>query len=80
MNQGSTLHIVTGGWGYEEQQERNIYPNAYAYPIEIESFLQWWGGGVIGYQDVGNLIMLYENVNADDYVRTLPENLLDSVE
>ena len=35
---------------------------------------------VIGYHGVGNLIILDRNVNADIYVRTLLENLLDSRE
>ena len=34
----------------------------------------------IGYHGVGNLIILDENMNADSYIRTLSENLLDSVE
>ena len=38
------------------------------------------GVGVIGYHSVGNLVILDENVNADNYVRTLSENLLYSVE
>ena len=36
--------------------------------------------GVIGYHGVGNLVILDENVNADNYVRTWSENLLDSIE
>ena len=36
--------------------------------------------GVIGYHRVGKLVILDENVNVENYVRTLPENLLDSVE
>ena len=36
--------------------------------------------GVIGYHGVGKLVIPYENVNADNYVRTLSENLLESVE
>ena len=39
MNQGSTLHIVTGWLGYGEQPEINTYVNVYAWSIEIESFL-----------------------------------------
>ena len=39
MNQCSALHIVTGGWWYGEQSGRNIYPNDYAWSIEIESSL-----------------------------------------
>ena len=36
--------------------------------------------GVIGYHGVGQLVILDENVNADNYVRILSENFLDSVE
>ena len=43
----------------------------------IFSVIVWW---VIGYQGIGNLIILDENVNADNYVRTLSNNLFDSVE
>ena len=43
----------------------------------IVSVMVW---KVIGYHGVGNLVILDENVNADNYVRTLSENLLDSVE
>ena len=35
---------------------------------------------VIDYHGVGNLIILDEDVNADNHVRTLSENLLDFVE
>ena len=38
------------------------------------------GLGVIGYPDIGNLIILDENVNADNNVRTLSENPLGFVE
>ena len=38
MNQGSTLHIVTGRWGYREHSVRNIYLIIFAWSIEIESF------------------------------------------
>ena len=34
--------------------------------------------GVIGYHGVGNLVILDESMNADNYVRTLSENRLDS--
>ena len=43
----------------------------------IVSVIVW---GVIGFHDVDNLVILNENMNADNYVRTLSENLLDSVE
>ena len=33
------FHIVTGGWGYGEQPGRNIYPDVYTWPIEIEPFM-----------------------------------------
>ena len=36
--------------------------------------------GRISYHGVGNLVILDEDVNADNYVRTLSENVLDSVE
>ena len=36
--------------------------------------------GVIGYDDVGNLIILHENVYGENYIGTLSGNLLDSVE
>ena len=35
--------------------------------------------GVMSYHGVGNLIILDENVNADNYVTTMSENLLDCV-
>ena len=41
------------------------------------SVMVWW---VIGHHGFGNLIILDENVNADNYVRTLSEYILDSVE
>ena len=37
-------------------------------------------GGGIGYHGVGNLNILDENVNVENYLRTLSDNLLDSVE
>ena len=36
--------------------------------------------GVIGYHGVGNLVILDENVNAENNIRTLSENLVDCVE
>ena len=36
--------------------------------------------GVIGYHGVDNLVILDENVNADNYVIILSKNPLDSVE
>ena len=78
MNQGSTLHIASGGLGYGEQQGRNICPNVYAWSVEIESFLwrcegHWlprcWQSGHSRW-----------NVNAEKYVRTLSEKLLGCVE
>ena len=35
--------------------------------------------GFIGYHGVDNLVILVENVNAANYVKTLSENLHDSV-
>ena len=45
-----------------------LYPNVYAWSIEIE------------YHGVDNLIVLDENVNADNYVRTLSQNFTDPAE
>ena len=61
----------TAGEKYVPERLRMVNRNS------MVSVMVW---RVIGYHGVGNLVILDENVNAENHVRTLSENLLDPVE